>query len=149
LRIPSGSLERANNFRSAQEIGSQTLQCCSAFLILNRKPDFGLHLLESHLASRLEIGQLNNVKTEAGANRLTDFSDAHFDDRGKKSRGIRDSEKNPRSPPRVFVASSSDPAAASSPNFSPCLIRSARTSITFSFDSTTSGGVSGGAARKR
>jgi hypothetical protein len=61
-------LERAYNFRSAQEICSQSLQCCSAFFILNRKPDFASHLFKIHLSSRLEIGQFNNVKTRAGAN---------------------------------------------------------------------------------
>ena len=52
----------------------------------NRKPDFGLHLFEIHLSSRHEIGQLDNVKTKASANWLTDFSDAHCDDRRKKIR---------------------------------------------------------------
>src|SRR5438067_2128823 len=35
---------------------------------------------------KLEIRQLDNVKTEASANWLTDFSDAHLDNHGKKIR---------------------------------------------------------------
>src|ERR1700682_1980567 len=73
--------------------------------ILERQTDFPSRLIKSHPPSLLAVSQLDNMKTEACANRFTDLSDVHFDDRRKKIwRGMRNSEKNPRSPPRVFVA---------------------------------------------
>jgi len=55
------------------------------FFILERQTDFPSRLIKSHPPSLLAVSQLDNMKTEACANRFTDLSDVHFDDRRKKN----------------------------------------------------------------
>ena len=64
----------------------QILQDRLTFFILERETGFLSRLIKSHPPRRLVVSQLDNMKTEACLNRLTDLTDVHFDDRRKKIR---------------------------------------------------------------
>ena len=81
------ALERSTHKSSLpSEFRSKTLDSRSPLFILELAANLHLRFPEKHLPGGLEIGQLNNVKPEAGANRWTDLSNLYFGDLGKKIR---------------------------------------------------------------
>ena len=75
---------RKRTTRRDPELHPQILQDRLTFFILARETDFLSRLIKSHPPRRLAVSQLDNMKTEACPNRVTDLPDVHFDDHRKE-----------------------------------------------------------------